>query len=624
MTKRTIAAILLIAMLTFCGCNGKTQGGAQGDTSSATASTADTSGMDFDFTDRDTKGEYDASSAVAIDLSDSGSKVSGAGASVKDNTVTISSQGTYILSGTLTDGAVVVNAADTAKVQIVLDDAHITNRLGAAIYIKQADKVFITLASETDNSLADGTSYTQTDGDTTVDSALFSRADLTLNGSGNLDVKGNYKHAVVSKDDLVITAGKYTVTSQKVGLNGKDCVKISTADITVNAGSDGIRSDNEEDADRGYIYIQSGTLDITAQNDGLQAQSVLKVDNGTFKITSGGGSANSSYNSQTGGWNGGWNYGGYTQAEDAESAKGLKASSDIIISGGTFTVDSADDSIHSNGTISIGGGTFTMSSGDDGIHADTDLAISKGTLTVKKSYEGLEATNIIISGGNIDVTASDDGLNAAGGNDSSSMGDRPGMNGFSGSTGSITVSGGYMVIDALGDGVDSNGTLSVTGGVTLVSGPTNSGNGSLDYQSTAQITGGVFIALGTSGMAQNFTTAQNQGSILTSFTTQQGGTSFAVCDKSGKVIVSFTPAKAYQCAVVSAPDIKSGNSYTLVAGGAVKGADKNGFAQNTTLSGGTTVATVDMTTDIYGSGGGMGGGQPGGMPGGGGGHRPRW
>jgi len=276
-TKRIIAAFLILAILLILpSCNKKDSGGNQGNSnsSSATVSTADTAGMNFDFTDRDSEGEYDPTTSVQITLADSACKVNGVGATAKDSNVSITAEGTYILSGSISDGSITVDADDTAKIRLVLNGVDITNKSGAALYIKGADKVFVTLADGTENSLADGDSYAQTDGDTTVDAALFSRADLTLNGSGSLTVKGNYKHGVVSKDDLVITAGELTVTSKNVGLNGKDCVKISNADIAINAGSDGIRSDNEEDADRGYIYIESGKLNITAQNDGIQAQTV--------------------------------------------------------------------------------------------------------------------------------------------------------------------------------------------------------------------------------------------------------------------------------------------------------------------------------------------------------------
>jgi hypothetical protein len=177
---------------------------------------------------------------------------------------------------------------------------------------------------------------------------------------------------------------------------------------------------------------------------------------------------------------------------------------------------------------------------------------------------------------------------------------------FGNGVGEIIISGGTLIVNASGDGIDSNGTITVKGGVTLVSGPTNNGNGALDCQSGATVSGGVFIALGSSGMAQGFSNAENQGSICTSFSACNGGTPFALCDSEGKAIVSFTPKKTYSSAVVSAPEIQAGNTYTLVAGGTVENADENGFAHNAIIDGGNTLAEIKMVTLVFGTGG-MGG-----------------
>lgn len=612
MKKKTLLISLLCCSLLFTACNEQPPigdgEGTEGDGKVETSiETADTSAMDFEFSNRDNQTAYIEAGSTVITLSDTASRVDGSGAVASGANVTITAAGTYILRGAATNARVTVETAKTDKLQLVLDGVSITSKDGPALFIKSADKVFLTLADGSENLLADGDSYELVDADTTLDAALFSREDMTINGEGSLTVKGNYKHGIVSKDDLVITGGTLNVTSQNVGLSGKDCVKIANADITIDAGTDGIRSDNEEDASCGYVYIESGTVGITAGNDGIQAETVLNIVGGTFTLTTGGGSANAS--TQSGGaFNPMWGmWGGTTSTTtDSESAKGLKASSDILISGGTFTIDSSDDAIHSNGTIRITGGEFAIKSGDDGIHADTDLGISGGMIHITKSYEGIEASKLVISGGNIDLIASDDGLNAAGGNDSSSMGGRPGMGSFTRESGEIIISGGYLLVNAAGDGIDSNGTLAVNGGVTLVTGPTNSGNGALDYESSATVTGGVLIALGASGMATGFTSAENQGAIFCSFSTQSAGTSLSLCDADGKVLASFTPDKAYQSAVISAPGIADGGTYTLLAGAAVANADSNGYAKDTTCTGGTAITTVTMNGLLYGSGG-MGG-----------------
>ncbi len=580
--------------------------------------------IDLGFSDRDENADFSENLATSIIFAKNTAAIKGKGASLSENKVTVTAEGTYLLSGEAEHMQLVVDADKTAKIQIVLNGLTLINQDGPAIYIRTADKVFLTLAKNTENTLSDGNDYTITDEDTTLDAALFSKEDLTINGNGMLIVNGNFKHGIVSKDDLVITGGDINVTAQIVALNGKDCVKIASASITLNAGTDGIRSDNTEDNTRGYIHISSGTLDITAGNDGMQAETLLSIEDGTVKIKSGGGSANAStksddsWNDRWGGWGG---FGGYNTSSSAneESAKGLKATAAILITGGNIFIDSSDDAIHAGGDIQIADGTLMLTSGDDGVHADSTLKISGGDINITKSYEGLESAEILIAGGKITLVASDDGLNAAGGNDLSSMGGRPSMGMFESSTGSITISGGYLLVDATGDGIDSNGALTVTGGITLVNGPTNSGNGPLDYASTADISGGVFIAVGASGMAQSFTSAKNQGVIFTATGTQSAGKTLTLCSEDGSVIVSFTPKKSYQCAVITAPGIQKGNTYTLLVGTQLQNADENGYAENTTYEGGTKIAEIEMTSELYGSSGGMGGGFPGGGMGG----RPR-
>lgn len=581
--KKFITAAVILSLLTLSACGNETQeyssisnysipeGSLPEDI--AVSETAD---MDFTFSDRDLENGYDEN--LVSTPTDNGDSYS------------ITTEGVYVFSGEITDKTIIISAGENDKIQIVLDNAIINNSQNAAIYVESADKVFLTLAEGSENSVT-------AMGNEEIDGAVFSRADLTINGNGKLTLNGNYKHAIVSKDDLVVANANLDITAENVGLNGKDCVKISNANINIKAGSDGIRSDNDEDASRGYVYIESGNIDITSGNDGIQAETVINIITAEMNILSGSGSSAMLNNSD-------------------ESYKGLKAVSDITIQDGNYTIDSTDDCIHSNNSIVIKNGNFALSSGDDGIHADSDLAISSGNMVVSKSYEGLEASRIFVTGGNIDITASDDGLNAAGGNDQSSMGGRPGMGGFDNGIGEIVISGGYMLVDSYGDGIDSNGTFSLTGGVVLVSGPTNNGNGAFDYGSGAAVNGGVLIALGSSGMATGFTQAENQGAVLYNFTAQNAGTSFAICDENGTAIASFTPEKGYNSAVVTAPEMVEGGTYKLVAGGTVENADVNGFARNTAINGGSVVAEITLDSLIYNVGGGFGGGFGGGHGGG--------
>ncbi|MBQ3889446.1 MAG: carbohydrate-binding domain-containing protein, partial [Clostridia bacterium] len=545
----TAAVLGLCLILTGCTAHKTTNEttSAQSQTAAETGAviddldTADVSGMDFAVSDNDADATYSEAGATVISLSGNGATVDGNGATVSNSVLTISKEGTYILSGSANDLQITVDA-DGANVKLVLKGATVANSNGPALYVKAADNVRITLADGTENVLSDGSSYSLTDGDTEIDAAVFSKDDLAINGSGSLTVTGNYKHGIVGKDDVAIASGNVTVTAAKAGIVGKDSVRIAGGTLTVTAGSDGIRADNDEDPDKGYITVGEATLTITAGNDGLQAETVLKLDGADVTVTAGGGASN-------------------TNRSSDESYKGLKAGSDLYINGGTYVLNTADDAIHSNGTVSITGGTFTVASGDDAVHADTDLGISGGTMNVSTCYEGLEGSKIVIAGGQITLTASDDGLNAAGGNDSSQQGGFFGGDPFSSSGGSIEITGGYLYLTVEGDGVDSNGSVTQSGGTVLVSGPTNSGNGSLDYNGTYALTGGTLVALGSNGMAMNVSSAENQASFLTSVS-GSAGESFAVLDANGNVVVAMTPTKAYQTAVVSAAGIQTGETYT--------------------------------------------------------------
>lgn len=332
--------------------------------------TDDLSDMDFTLNTKDISSEYEENTVTDI-TPDTENK--------KKTPVSITTAGTYVISGEVKDTAVTVKAADTDEVRIVLDNADINNSKGPAVYVKSAAKVFITLKDGTENSISDGSFYSFIDGSTTADAAVFSKSDLTVNGNGKLNIKGNYKHGIVSKDDLVITAGNIKVEAKNVGINGKNCVKISSGNFEIVAGSDGIRSDNTEDSGSGYVYIEGGRVKITSENDGIQAQSAIKIQNAEISITSGGGS-------------------GGALPEGSESSKGMKASSDIIISSGTFLINTLDDCIHSDNTVSISGGNFELKSSDDGIHADTDLSVSGGEINIPKCNEGLEGSRVFVSG----------------------------------------------------------------------------------------------------------------------------------------------------------------------------------------------------------------------------------
>ena len=628
MKRKGTATLALGVALAFLltACNGGAGVGEVQKPTDITAAFQNTDSIDLGFTDRDRSGAYETAGATRVTFADSGATVDGGGAVAEGAAVRITAAGTYLLAGSAANGSVTVEAGETDKVQLVLCGLSLTASDCPALYIRAADKVFLTLAEGTVNSLSDGAAYTYTDGDSTPDGVIFSRADLTVNGAGALTVNALAKHGLVSKDDLVITGGILTVDAPNVALCGKDCVKIAGGEITLTAGTDGIRSDNTEEAHRGFVYIAGGDITVTAESDGIQAETLLKVAGGTLSLKTGGGSANGSTHTD-GGFNQNWGFGGHydsTSTTDDGSAKGLKCAADLRVEGGQITVVSADDCLHAGGSILLADGVLSLASGDDGVHADNALGITGGRVTVTKSYEGLEATDIVVSGGHISVVASDDGLNAAGGNDGSAMGGRPGQGNFEAINGSLSITGGYLLVNAAGDGLDSNGHLTVTGGITLVSGPTNSGNGALDYAGTASVCGGVVIALGAAGMATGFTAAENQGAIfLSSLSQQVGGSALTILDENGRALASFTPDKAYSSAVITAPGISEGKTYKILVGATVEGADENGYAQNASVTGGRAIAEVEMTSLLFGTSG-MGGPGGGMFPGGGGpGGRPR-
>ena len=304
------------------------------------------------FSDRDLSGEY--SECVDIMLNNSTASCSDSSVTVTDGSVTITKAGTYKLSGTFT-GQIIVNAGDSDKVQLVLDNASITKDGSAALYVINADKVFVTTVNGTENTLASTGEFASSDDETNIDGAVFSKSDITFNGSGTLNVNCESKHGIVTKDDLKITGGTYNITSASQGLSGKDSVRIAGGNITVTSGTDGIHSENADDTEKGYVYISGGTVNITSGKDCIDAS-------GTFTLNAGGGSSEK------------------TTGDDSESYKGVKADGVLTISGGTFTIDTLDDAIHSNTDVTVTGGTFDISTGDDGIHADNNTVVSGGKM----------------------------------------------------------------------------------------------------------------------------------------------------------------------------------------------------------------------------------------------------
>lgn len=516
------------------------------------------------FTDRDYDADYDESESVLIDLNGSTASCNSGAVRISGSTVTITGEGTYILSGSLENGTVIVDADKADKLRLVLDNAAIYSESSAAIYIRQADKVFITLAENSENRLSNGGAFQALDGNN-IDGVIFSKDDLTLNGSGSLSIDSPAGHGIVSKDDLAITGGSYEFSGIGHGLSGKDSVRIADGEFTIVSGKDAVHAENTEDSDLGFIYISGGTFTLQAGGDGLSASGRLQIESGCFSILSGGGSSNAAKKSRG---NGLFPLKAEESApDDGTSTKGIKAGGSLVLSGGSFIIDSADDALHSNSDLSLSGGSFSIAAGDDGMHADGQLAISGGSVDIITSFEGIEGLCILISGGEISLVSSDDGLNAAGGRDQSGFGGPGGGDTFvSGGECYISISGGRLNISADGDGIDSNGSLSVSGGEIYISGPTDGANGALDYETEALISGGVLVAVGASQMAQGFSSGSTQGVIMATTGSQAGGSRITLADEAGTVLTAWQAGKGFDCVIVSCPGIAADGRYTLSAG----------------------------------------------------------
>lgn len=446
-----------------------------------------------------------------ITLENNTASVEGTGVTMDGGIITITKAGTYVVSGVLKDGQIIVDTDKDAVVHIVLNGVDITCSNFAPFYSKQADKTILSLETGTENIFTDGTAYNLTEGEDEPSGTIFSKDDLTINGKGTLVVNANYNDGVVTKDDLKIMEGIIKITSKDDALIGRDLLAIKSGTFTLNATGDGLKTTNDEDEKKGNLVIENGTF---------------------YMDTKG---------------------------------KGVNVKANMLLLDGTYEIKSEDDAIHSNYNIIFFGGAYTLATGDDGVHADQSLTIHDGTINITKSYEGLESYDMYIYGGDIELVSSDDGINTAGGNDSSSTGGKFGKDNFNANGGAeLHISGGTITVNASGDGIDSNGSITMAGGNLYVNGPTDNGNGGLDYDSTFDISGGILVVAGSAGMTQHISSTSGQVGISMTFTNQQTAkTEVSLRDADGKIIVSYSPEKQYQNVIISSPYIKNGSTYSI-------------------------------------------------------------
>ncbi|SFR70991.1 carbohydrate-binding domain-containing protein [Anaeromicropila populeti] len=525
---------------------------------------------------KDLDSSWDASTSETITLNSSSISYSGSNATVSGSTITITAGGTYIISGTLTNGSIVVNSADEELVHLIFNGVNITSNTSAPLYVMQADKVVVTLAAGTTNTLTDSANLVYTDAAEEEPSAtVFSKDDLTFNGTGTLTVNANFNNAIQCKDKLKMISGTYFINSVDDGIIGKDCVGIMGGTYTVKTTGDAIKSTSDDDLTVGFVEIGNGTISISTGADAVQGESYVMVKGGTVNVTN-------------------------------SSDKGIVAATGVIILDGTLNITTTDDAVHSDNVVYVSGGTTTISAGDDGIHAENTVLIDAGTIKITKSYEGLEGLYITINGGDISVTSSDDGINVTDGSSTEAM---PGQTGTG--TAMLTLNGGTVVVNASGDGLDANGSITMTGGTVLVSGPTNNGNGALDYDNQFIISGGILMAAGSAGMAMAPSTTSTQASFLASYSSTQAANSVIILkDSSGNVLAAFNPAKQYSTVAVSAPGLTVGSTYSLYTGTTSK--TTSGLLVSGEYTVGSSMVTVTLTSIVTGGNGGGGMTPPGG------------
>lgn len=456
---------------------------------------------------------------------------------VLEKTLNITTEGIFHLTGSISDGTIRINTK--GKVKLVLDNISITNSKGPAIYVEDAKRLEIELKEGTTNTLNDSKVFTGTD----ADACIFSNEDLVISGDGNLEVNANHGIGIHSKKDLKISSGSIYITSIDDGVVGKDSIEVAGGNITIDSNKNGLKSTNIMDYDRGFIFIRDGNIKLNTRLDGIQSSSALFIKNGNIDIKT---------------------TGDPKEEENGKliSAKGLKGKV-VVIENGNFNIVSTDDAMHSDDYVLISNMNGVIESGDDAIHADKTITIDDGTIVINNCYEGIEANDITINGGNINIKASDDGINASSSKDDSDeeFYDVP-KRGKEKGNATLNINGGNICVDALGDGIDANGKITINDGNVVVLGPQDAANTAIDYDDEFIMNGGELIAIGYSGMAQGVSDSSKQVGILIN-TKEYYDSKFIIKDSKGKSILSYTPTKNYNSILISSPKLEMDSKISL-------------------------------------------------------------
>ena len=553
MIKSATSITLLAALaLTGCSANSASNTNATSATSTSASSTSGTTSKVADSFSTDVKSgaklaedthysakdvTWDSSSEVTIDLSN---PTATDGVTVSDGVITITKAGNYKLTGTYED-QIKVEAADSDMVRLILNNATITNSTGAAINVVEADEVVIYTASGTANTVSDGSSYSDT-ASGSPDAAIYSKSDLTLAGEGTLKVEGKYEEGIHTSDGLVIASGTLEVAAANTGIKGKDYVDILDGTVTVTASQDGIKATNDTDGNRGWVRLSGGTVNISAGDDGFKAERVLEISGGTLNIT--------------------------------QANEGIEAQ-----------------------YINILDGTVNVTSSDDGINASYSTTTTTDSTNTESASTSTTQTTQTAQGGQA-------GQAPAGGQaPSGTMGQPPAGGGAGGGMGgggstfevvdaTINITGGIVTVNANGDGIDSNGTATLSGGTLVVNGPFTGGNASLDTNGDLLLNG-TTVAAGNSGdMFEAPSTNSTSGYVkISNVSNLSAGTTVQVADSSGNVVANYKVTNSSTALIlVSSSKITKGESYTVYTTTDSVDASSTTLASNATSLGSFTAS----------------------------------
>ena len=515
--------------------------------------------------------------AVTVTLMGSTAQSEDSSVQISGNTVTITKEGDYVLTGNL-QGQIVIEATENEKVHLVLSGVTVDSPSGPAVYEKLSDKLIVTLAEGTVNTLSDSTSVQ--DGEDVIAAALYAEDDLSINGTGTLIVKGNAGNGIHSKADLVIADGNLQITAANDGIKGRNSVLVLAGNLNVQSAGDGIVSTRDDKEGKGYVVIAGGEITITTGTGaGETVKASTRSDRGGMRWD---------WDNQTG------------SSGDSSSIKGIKAATELTVCGGTLNINSQDDALHA-AKVTVTGGTLNLRTGDDGMHADTSLTIKGGVTTIDQSYEGLESASVSIEGGVTTVVASDDGVNAT------SSATSTGWSREASDGSIISISGGELYVTAGFDGLDSNGSLVISGGTVGLCAAATMGDSYVDTNGSCTVSGGTVI-VATSGNTRGGMTGLNGASVMAVSASGNAGSEIQLLSGDGTLLGSFVPQGGYNTVLVASSELASGDMCEVRVGNQTV---YTGALNGSSYAGNGTTGNGFFGNPGMGGNGGMGGGQGG-------------